>query len=258
LADASGTVRLHAVTRPNEVPAAELEACAWGCAEWLVDATRDTDARVEIDAFSAGLTWAGDRKALEAKAERVVRVQVWLQTALRAITTRADDLPLDGMEADARCSALEHELVTRLRPAISALEGLQGLVGHLVSSHEQAHRELFWDGHGERPRVEAGASDSKEARLLKAAYPAAVDALKALRTLIDRPIDSDMFRPTIPHTLDEWRAARRVLEADLSEVGFTPTEIAKLLPDGAGGSAHRVRMRARRPRKTKKNAAIRQ
>jgi hypothetical protein len=243
------------VTRPNDVPAAELEACAWGCAEWLVDATRGTDASVRIDAFSRGLTWSGDRKALEAKAERVVRIQFWLQTALRAITS-PDGLQLDGMEADARCQALQHELVTRLRPTISALEGLQGLVDHLVASQEQAHRELFWDGRGERPKVEAGSSKSKEGRALKAAYPAAIDAVRALRTLIDRSIDSDLFRPTIPHTLDEWRAARRVLEADLSEIGFEPKEIAKLLSDGAGGGAHRVRMRARRARKTKKNAAI--
>jgi hypothetical protein len=49
-----------------------------------------------------------------------------------------------------------------------------------------------------------------------------------------------------PRTLDEWRAARRILEARLGAVGFFTRQIGQLLPDGKGDSRRRVAMRRRR------------
>ena len=49
-----------------------------------------------------------------------------------------------------------------------------------------------------------------------------------------------------PRTLDEWRAARRILEARLGAVGFSTRQIGQLLPDGKGDSRRRVAMRRRR------------
>jgi hypothetical protein len=244
-------------TKAKGVPVSEMVSGANGCAAWLVHAGFTTGP-VDADGLLFALTPAVNESV---QAGVVLTIFFWLWcNALPPVDGRrsaekervVSGPPGHGrkrrtlMHAGRRMTreafaglhfgSMEHDLARKIRAVVRSIEALG------------EHVWLAADRQKER-RVLKGQEDGTKTRHV---FNTWLRAGRMLQTLIEPTGSVGVSAMPVPHTLDDWRKCRFLLELVLSDAEFSDKEILKLLP--GGGRPKDVYLRRYNAQKVKRGA----